>query len=74
MIPPTNKEGPIGHTLEDDEFFGMLRREVLDSFLKNRAAESGATVVDGLFTETTLPKGNGEVADLLPSVFLRNER
>eukprot|EP00418_Pyrodinium_bahamense_P053745 CAMPEP_0179180248 /NCGR_PEP_ID=MMETSP0796-20121207/89229_1 /TAXON_ID=73915 /ORGANISM="Pyrodinium bahamense, Strain pbaha01" /LENGTH=38 /DNA_ID= /DNA_START= /DNA_END= /DNA_ORIENTATION= len=38
MISPTNKEVQIGQTLKDDEFIGMLRREVLDSFLRNRAA------------------------------------
>merc|ERR1719343_1229514 len=46
MISPTNKEVQIGQTLKDDEFIGMLRREVLDSFLRNRAKENGATIIN----------------------------
>uniref|UniRef100_A0A7S0B5R1 Geranylgeranyl diphosphate reductase, chloroplastic n=1 Tax=Pyrodinium bahamense TaxID=73915 RepID=A0A7S0B5R1_9DINO len=57
MISPTNKEVQIGQTLKDNEFIGMLRREVLDSFLRNRAAENGATVINALFMGMTLPKG-----------------
>lgn len=55
MISPTNKEVQIGQTLKDDEFIGIVRREVLDSFLRNRARENGATVINGLFMGMELP-------------------
>jgi geranylgeranyl reductase len=57
MISPTNKEVQIGQTLKDDEFIGMLRREVLDSFLRNRAKENGATLINGLFMSMKKPTG-----------------
>merc|ERR1719401_3352729 len=57
MISPTNKEVQIGQTLKDDEFIGMVRREVLDGFLRNRAKENGATLINGLFMGMTKPTG-----------------
>merc|ERR1719373_1466779 len=53
MISPTNKEVQIGETLKDDEFIGMVRREVLDAFIRNRAAENGAHLINGLFMSMT---------------------
>merc|ERR1712203_362134 len=50
-------EVQIGHTLKDDEFIGMVRREVLDSFLRNRAAENGCTLINGLFMSMEQPSG-----------------
>eukprot|EP00933_Yihiella_yeosuensis_P037273 TRINITY_DN31175_c0_g1_i1.p1 TRINITY_DN31175_c0_g1~~TRINITY_DN31175_c0_g1_i1.p1 ORF type:complete len:577 (-),score=129.25 TRINITY_DN31175_c0_g1_i1:68-1675(-) len=55
MISPTNKEVQIGQTLKDDEFIGMVRREVLDSFLRDRAKSNGATVINGLFLGLEAP-------------------
>jgi len=55
MISPTNKEVQIGETLKDEEFIGMVRREVLDSFLRDRAKENGCNVINGLFTSMTQP-------------------
>ena len=48
MISPSNKEvdirlDPLGY--RQDEFIGMCRREVFDAFLRNRAAEYGATLI-----------------------------
>merc|ERR1719188_1085135 len=60
MISPTNKEVQIGQTLKDDEFIGMVRREVLDSFLRNRAAENGCNLINGLFMSMSLPKTKDE--------------
>jgi len=60
MISPTNKEVQIGQTLKDNEFIGMVRREVLDSFLRNRAAENGAKLINGLFLGMELPKNKNE--------------
>ena len=56
MISPTNKEVQIGQTLKDDEYIGMVRREVLDDFLRQRAKKNGATLINGLFMGMTLPE------------------
>lgn len=47
MISPSNREVDI-HLENTDEYIGMCRREVLDSFLRNRAASLGAQLVNGL--------------------------
>ena len=60
MISPTNKEVQIGQTLKDDEFIGMVRREVLDDFLRQRAKSNGATLINGLFIGMTMPQAKGE--------------
>jgi len=60
MISPTNKEVQIGQTLKDDEFIGMVRREVLDDFLRQRAKKNGATLINGLFMGMTMPQKKGE--------------
>ena len=50
MISPSNREVDI--KLENqDEYIGMCRREVMDAFLRNRAAELGAHLVNGLVTK-----------------------
>jgi geranylgeranyl reductase len=50
MISPSNREVDIN--LENqDEYIGMLRREVMDSFLRERAAEHGAKLINGLVTK-----------------------
>ena len=51
MISPSNVEvdirlDPLGYS--KDEYIGMCRREVFDAFLRNRAAELGATLINGL--------------------------
>lgn len=60
MISPTNKEVQIGQTLKDDEYIGMVRREVLDDFLRQRAKKNGATLINGLFLGMTLPEKKGD--------------
>jgi len=60
MISPTNKEVQIGQTLKDDEFIGMVRREVLDSHLRTRAGENGAQLINGLVLKVEIPKQDGE--------------
>jgi geranylgeranyl diphosphate/geranylgeranyl-bacteriochlorophyllide a reductase len=50
MISPSNREVDI-HLDNEDEYIGMCRREVMDAFLRNRAAELGATLVNGLVTK-----------------------
>lgn len=48
MISPSNREVDVGKTLSETEYIGMCRREVLDSYLRNRAKENGAQVINGL--------------------------
>ncbi|WP_216902915.1 geranylgeranyl reductase [Synechococcus sp. CCY 9618] len=47
MISPSNREVDI-HLENSNEYIGMCRREVLDGFLRNRAAELGTHLVNGL--------------------------
>ena len=47
MISPSNREVDI-HLENGNEYIGMCRREILDGFLRNRAAELGAHLVNGL--------------------------
>lgn len=58
LISPTNREVDIGQTLEPNEFIGMLRREVMDSYLRDRAIEFGAVACNALVTDITLAKGD----------------
>ncbi|KAL7178434.1 hypothetical protein ACSBR2_031552 [Camellia fascicularis] len=56
MISPSNVAIDIGQTLKPHKYIGMVRREILDSYLCNRAASSGATVINGLFLKMDKPK------------------
>ncbi|CAH9120981.1 unnamed protein product [Cuscuta epithymum] len=56
MISPSNVAVDIGRTLKPHEYIGMVRREVLDAFLRERAAAAGASVINGLFLKMDLPK------------------
>ncbi len=47
MISPSNIEVNIGQTLKDNEYIGMCRREVLDTFMRNRAADLGTNLING---------------------------
>jgi len=50
MISPSNREVDIN--LENDgEYIGMCRREVMDAYLRERAAQLGAHLVNGLVTK-----------------------
>tara|TARA_Y100001968_G_scaffold331649_1_gene386984 strand:+ start:176 stop:1510 length:1335 start_codon:yes stop_codon:yes gene_type:complete len=55
MISPSNREVDIRldrvYGEGDKEYIGMLRREVMDSFMRNRAAELGANLVNALVTK-----------------------
>ena len=55
MISPSNIEVNIGHTLKDDEYIGMCRREVLDGFLRDRAAKLGANLINGTVYQLDIP-------------------
>lgn len=60
MISPSNIEVNIGQTLKDDEYIGMCRREVLDSFLRDRSAKFGANLINGTVYQLDIPSGNSE--------------
>ncbi|CAB1113060.1 unnamed protein product [Ectocarpus sp. CCAP 1310/34] len=55
MISPTNREVDIGQTLGDDEYIGMVRREVMDGFMRDRAIEKGAHAINGLVNDIDVP-------------------
>lgn len=56
MISPSNIAVDIGQTLKPHEYIGMVRREVLDAYLRDRAKENGANVINGLFLKMDMPK------------------
>ncbi|MBV5260197.1 geranylgeranyl reductase [Synechococcus moorigangaii CMS01] len=58
MISPSNIEVNIGQTLKDSEYIGMCRREVMDSFMRNRAADLGANLINGTVFKLDIPNNN----------------
>jgi geranylgeranyl reductase len=58
MISPSDIEVNIGGTLKDDEYIGMCRREVLDGFLRDRAAKLGTTVINGTMHKLEIPSND----------------
>lgn len=54
MISPSNREVDI-NIERDDEYIGMCRREVLDGFMRDRAAELGATLINGTVQRLEIP-------------------
>ncbi|CBN54372.1 MULTISPECIES: geranylgeranyl reductase [Kamptonema] len=54
MISPSNIEVDI-NIEKPDEYIGMCRREVLDSFLRNRAASLGAKLINGTVHKLDIP-------------------
>jgi geranylgeranyl reductase len=58
LISPTNREVDIGQTLLPDEYIGMTRREVLDTYLRDRAISFGAKTVNALVTDIDVPKSS----------------
>lgn len=61
LISPSNREVDIGQTLLPHEFIGMTRREVLDSYLRDRAISYGAKTINALVQDVQFPKGDGKV-------------
>lgn len=62
MISPSNVAVDIGQTLKPHEYIGMVRREVLDNYLRNRASENGANVINGLFLKMDSPSPGNATA------------
>uniref|UniRef100_A0A2P2J0P0 Uncharacterized protein MANES_14G078700 n=1 Tax=Rhizophora mucronata TaxID=61149 RepID=A0A2P2J0P0_RHIMU len=60
MISPSNIAVDIGQTLKPHEYIGMVRREILDAYLRDRAAENGAKIINGLFLKMDMPKGSDQ--------------
>ena len=58
MISPSNIEVNIGQTLNDDEYIGMCRREVLDGFLRDRAEKLGANLINGTVHKLEIPSND----------------
>jgi geranylgeranyl reductase len=54
MISPSNREVDI-NLVNQAEYIGMCRREVLDGFLRNRAAKLGATLINATVQKLDIP-------------------
>ncbi|TAE53455.1 MAG: geranylgeranyl reductase [Nostocales cyanobacterium] len=59
MISPSNREVDI-NLINQDEYIGMCRREVLDGFLRNRAAKLGANLINGTVQKLDIPTNSSE--------------
>lgn len=57
MISPSNIEVDI-NLVKQDEYIGMCRREVLDGFLRDRAAKLGASLINGTVYKLDIPTNN----------------
>ncbi|KAK3015522.1 hypothetical protein RJ639_005770 [Escallonia herrerae] len=55
IISPSNLTVDFGKTLKPHEFISMLRREVLDSYLRSRAESNGAVSIKALVTRLEVP-------------------
>jgi len=55
LISPSGVDVNIGDTLQADEYIGMCRREILDKYIRDRAEEFGADIVNGLVTAIDIP-------------------
>lgn len=55
IISPSNLAVDFGKTLKSHEYIPMLRREVLDSFLRSRAQSNGANLIHGLVLNLEVP-------------------
>ncbi|ERN42324.1 geranylgeranyl reductase [Rubidibacter lacunae KORDI 51-2] len=58
MISPSNVEVDI-NLINEGEYIGMCRREVLDGFLRQRAARLGAQLINGTVYALELPQTSG---------------
>jgi ribulose 1,5-bisphosphate synthetase/thiazole synthase len=74
MISPTNREVDIGQTLKPDEYIGMLRREVMDGYLRDRAIEFGAQPINGLVTEVEVPTADRDTYLIKYANYAGNKR
>ena len=59
MISPSNVEVDI-NIEKEDEYIGMCRREVLDGFMRDRAAKLGAKLINGTVHKLDIPTKNSD--------------
>lgn len=59
MISPSNIEVDININKEE-EYIGMCRREILDGFMRNRAAGLGANLINGTVYKLDIPQTDSE--------------
>ncbi len=59
MISPSNREVDI-FIEKEDEYIGMCRREVLDGFMRDRAAKLGANLINGTVYKLEIPVNSNE--------------
>lgn len=57
MISPSNREVDI-NLVNEDEYIGMCRREVLDGFMRDRAAQLGANLINATVHKLDIPQNN----------------
>lgn len=57
MISPSNTEVDI-NLVNENEYIGMCRREVLDGFLRQRAAKLGAQLINGTVYQLETPNNH----------------
>jgi geranylgeranyl reductase len=59
MISPSNIEVDINLD-NQDEYIGMCRREVMDGFMRDRAARCGAKLINGTVNKLEIPSGDNQ--------------
>lgn len=59
MISPSNREVDI-NLVNEDEYIGMCRREVLDGFMRDRAAKLGSHLINATVHKLDIPQNNTE--------------
>lgn len=59
MISPSNVEVDI-RLDNEDEYIGMCRREILDGFMRDRAASLGAKLINGTVNKLEFPPGDSQ--------------
>ncbi|MEB3277737.1 MAG: geranylgeranyl reductase [Lyngbya sp.] len=59
MISPSNREVDI-NLINENEYIGMCRREVLDGFMRERAAKLGANLINGTVHKLEIPTQTNE--------------
>lgn len=57
MISPSNREVDI-NIENENEYIGMCRREILDGFMRDRAASLGANLINGTVHKLDIPTNN----------------
>ncbi|KAK0604150.1 hypothetical protein LWI29_012560 [Acer saccharum] len=75
IISPSNLTVDFGSkTLKPHESIPMLRREVLDSFLRTRAESSGAQLIHALVTDVHVPSSSSSTAPYVIHHTVNNSR